>query len=225
MINDFRKFYRSTNPYRMTQFDDMVSLSPYVVKEAENNMISRDIFSVFLENRIIFMGQEFDESAANIIIAELQYLNKLDSKAPIEFQINSPGGSILALRGILSMMDAISNPIGTTCIAEAASCASVLLVSGTKGMRKALKMSYILVHQALTSTGNRMVQNTDFMRMAKFTDTLNDDIANIFVERTGLSKDKVLEAMDRDNWIRPEQALPGKEWGPLGLIDEIITKI
>lgn len=227
---DFRSFYKSENPYRITILDDMVSkngigLTPYVVKQAEQNMVTQDIFSVFLENRIIFMGQEFTDDAANIIIAQLLYLNKLDSQDKIEIEINSPGGDILALRGILSVMDAISNPVATTCIAEAASCASVLLCSGEKGMRKALKYSYILVHQALSSTGNRMVQSVDFERQAKFISTLNNDIANIFVERTGLDKDSVLKAMDRDNWIRPEQAIPGKEWGPYGIIDEIVTKI
>ena len=235
MFEDFRNYYKSSNPYHITSFDDMSrrngiitpqsSLTPYIVKEAERNMMSQDIFSLLLENRILFMGQEFSDEAANVMIAQLMYLNQLDKKGKIEIEINSPGGSIIALRGILSIMEAIDNPIATTCVGMAASCASVLLTCGTPGMRRATKYSYILVHQALSSTGNRMVQCKDLTLMAQHTAKLNDDIAETFVRTTGLAKDKVLEAMDRDNWIEPERAIPGREWGPKGLIDEIVTKI
>jgi ATP-dependent Clp protease, protease subunit len=229
-FKDFRNFYKDKNPYKMTSFDDRVSktrntISPYIVKEAELNMSQQDIFSHLLENRIIFFGDEFCPETCNIAIGEILFLNQQDDGKDIEFYINSPGGNITDLFGLLGTMGAVKNDISTTAIGMAASCANLLLTAGTRGKRRALPLAKLLCHQPMGGTSG---QQTDIEIEAKFITELKEDICKIYMDSTGLDHDEIWKRMDRDNWVRPEKALPvskGGDWGKYGMIDEIITKI
>jgi ATP-dependent Clp protease protease subunit len=217
----------------MTVFDDRVNsimggvapnnaLSPYILKESEHNMMTQDIFSHLMNNRIIFFGDEFNSDTCNIAIAQILYMNQQDPEKDIDIYINSPGGAITDCFGLLSTMEAVNNDIRTTAIGMAASCGNLLLVSGTVGKRSALPLSKLLVHQPL---GGARGQASDIVIEANFITELKEDIANIYMRQTGLTHNEIWSKMDRDNWVRPEQAIPGKDWGTKGLIDQIITKI
>lgn len=230
---DFRKFYRSRNPYGMTQFDDRMkrnmnlSISPYIVKEAELNMIQRDIFSHLMENRIIFFGEEFNSDTCNIAIAQILFLNQMDEDKDISIYINSPGGSVTDCFGLLNTMWAVKNEFATTTIGLAASCGNLLAVSGTIGKRKALPLAKLLCHQPMGGIRSGS-QESDIRIEADFIRELKEDICQIYMKQTGLDHDDIWNRMDRDNWVRPEKALPtskGGEWGKFGMIDEVITKI
>ena len=234
-MSDFRKFFRSKFPYRVSQLDDRIdkinnkpldySISPFIVKEAQDHMIEQNIFSYLLENRIIFFGEEFNSDSCNIAVGQILYLNQLDDKSDINIYINSPGGNVTDCFGLLSVMDAVSNDFSTVALGLAASCGNLLLVSGTVGKRKALRLSKLLVHQPM---GGASGQCSDVMIEAKFLQEIKDDIADIYVKQTGLDRDKVIEYMDRDNWVKPQQALSsakGGIWGNIGMIDEIVVKI
>ena len=223
MNNDFRNFFRDRNPYQMTGFDDRTaSLSPYILRESERNMMTQDIFSHLMSRRIIFFGESFNPESCNIAVAQILYMNQQDPNTDIDIYINSPGGAITDCFSLLSTMSAVGNDIRTTAVGMAASCGNLLLVSGAPGKRSALPLSKLLVHQPL---GGARGQATDIVIEAKFISELKEDIAKIYVERTGLDHDTIWEKMDRDNWVRPENAVPKKDWGPLGLIDRVITKI
>lgn len=229
-FKDFRNFYRSVNPYQMTSFDDRVNkpkntISPYIVKEAELNMSQQDIFSHLLENRIIFFGDEFNSETCNIAIGEILFLNQQDEEKDIDIYINSPGGNITDLFGLLGTIGAVKNDISTTAIGMAASCANLLLTAGARGKRKALPLAKLLCHQPM---GGVRGQQSDIEIEANFIKELKEDICNIYMNATGLDHDDVWSRMDRNNWVRPEKALAnnkGGEWGKYGMIDKIITKI
>ena len=231
-IKDFRKFKKSINPYGMTAFDDMIRkgalcpsnyMTPYIIKEADLHMTQQDVFSELMSKRIIFFGEEFNSDTCNTVIAQLLWLNQQDETSDINIYINSPGGSVTDCFGLLSTMDAISNDVATTSVGLAASCGNLLLVSGKIGKRKALPLAKLLMHQPMGGVKSG-TQASDIMIEANFINELKEDICKIYMRQTGLGHDEVWKAMDRDNWIRPENALPGK-FGPKGMIDEIITKI
>lgn len=223
-MKDFRKFFRSRKPYRMTMFDDYVKnyQTPYVTKETDLRTSQTDIFSELMTNRIIFFGDEFNSDTCNIVLAQLLWLNQQNPEADIDIYINSPGGSVVDCFALLSTMEAISNDIRTTAVGMAASCANLLLVSGTAGKRQALPLSKLLIHQPM---GGARGQATDIEIEAKFILELKEDIVKIYMKHTGLSHDEIWQGMDRNNWVRPENAIPGKDWGKLGMIDRVISKI
>lgn len=233
-VKDFRNYYKSSHPYKMTTFDDAVrhgamipsnTINPYIVKEAERNMTQQDVFSHLLENRIIFFGDEFCPETCNIAIATILFLNQKDEETDINIYINSPGGTVTDLMGLLDTTRAVKNDVSTTCMGMAASCANVLLTAGTRGKRKSLPLSKLLCHQPM---GGAKGQQTDIQIEANFIKELREDICNIYMEATGLDHDDVWGRMERDNWVRPENALStkdGGDWGPFGMIDKIITRI
>ena len=235
-LKDFRKFFKSRSPYQMTAFDDRVRkgaltpqnhISPYIVREAELNMTQQDIFSYLMENRIIFFGEEFNSMTCNIAIAQLLYMDQLDSSVDANIYINSPGGSVTDAFGLISTIQAINCDVTTTAIGLAASCGNLLLVAGAKGKRKALPLAKLLCHQPMGGVPGG-TQQSDIVIEANFITELKEDICKIYMDATGLSHDEIWKRMDRDNWVRPEKALPtskGGEWGPYGMIDEICYKI
>lgn len=224
MNNDFRKFYMGRHPFGGSVLRDVEknqSIIPAIIRESSSNMISDNVFSYLLENRIIYMGEDFNPDTCNIIVAQLLYLSQVDDKKDINIYINSPGGSITDLFAVLNTMWAIPNDVSTVCVGLAASCANLLLVSGTPGKRAALPLSKLLTHQPM---GGARGQASDIVIEAKFISELKEDIAKIYMEHCGVSHDEIWQMMDRDLWLRPEDALPGK-FGKLGQIDKIITKI
>ena len=226
IFKDFRKFFQSKSPFQVSSLDDRYykNLTPYITKEADRNMVQQDIYSHLLQNRIIFFGEEFNSDSCNIAMAQLLWLNQQDPKADISIYINSPGGSVTDCFGLLSTIDAIENDVSTIATGLAASCANLLLVSGTPGKRKAVKLAKLLAHQPMGGIKSGS-QASDIVIEANFISELKEDIAQIYMNATGLNHDSVWQAMDRDNWVRPENALPGKLWGPKGMIDEIVYKL
>lgn len=225
MNRDFRNFFKSMNPYQVSILDDYAKagnyISPYIIKESTRNQVQQDIFSELMSKRIIFFGEEFNSETCNVVIAQLLYMKQLDPVSDIDIYINSPGGSVTDCFGLLSTMAVIPNDIRTTAVGMAASCGNLLLVSGTVGKRSALPLSKLLVHQPI---GGARGQASDIVIEANFISELKEDIAKIYMDQTGLSHDEIWQIMDRNSWIRPENALPGK-FGPKGLIDVIVNKI
>jgi ATP-dependent Clp protease protease subunit len=186
---------------------------PYVIEKSATGERSYDLWSRLMKDRIIFLGTGVDDHVANIIIAELLYLDKEDSHMPIEFYINSPGGSVSAGLAIYDVMHTISAPVNTTCVGMAASMGAVLLAGGT-GERSALPHSRIMIHQV--SSG---FQGTaaDINIQAKETNKLYAQLLAILSKHTGQTIKKLENDCDRDYYMAAEEA---KKYG---LIDSVIA--
>jgi ATP-dependent Clp protease protease subunit len=182
----------------------------------ENNGLPVDIFSKLLDDRIIFLSEEIDSDVCNIIKAQLLYLDS-ESDDDISIYIDSPGGSVYSGMGLLDVMDFVNCDISTVNTGLAASMGAVILCSGTKGKRKALKRSRTMIHQPLTY-GGWMQQASDVEIEAKEMNTLKKELYEIISERTGQTYDRVYKDGDRDYWMSSNDA---KKYG---MIDEIITK-
>ena len=192
-----------------------MSLVPYVVKQTGHSERSYDIFSRLLEDRIIFLGEEVNDVSANLVVAQLLFLENEDPEKDISLYINSPGGSITAGMAIYDTMQYIKCDVSTICIGMAASMGAFLLSSGAKGKRFALPNSEIMIHQPL---GGFQGQATDIKihadRIIKMKETLN----KILSERTGKPYETVCADTERDNFMSAYEA---KEYG---LVDEVIEK-
>ena len=186
--------------------------TPYLL---ESNGMSVDIFSKLLEDRIIFLSTEVDDYVCNIIKAQLLYL-EMESDKDIKIYIDSGGGSVYSGLGLLDVMDFVKPDIITVNTGLAASMAAVILCSGTKGKRKALKRSRTMIHQPLGYTG--YAQATDMEIEAKEINSLKKELYEIISDTTGQVYDKVYKDSERDYWITASEA---KKYG---MIDEIIQK-
>ncbi len=175
-----------------------------------------DVYQKLLDDRIIFLSDEIESDLCNLIKAQLLYLD-LESNDKISIYIDSPGGSVYTGLGLLDVMDFIKSPISTVNTGLAASMAAVILCSGTKGERKALKRSRTMIHQPLTY-GSWMQQASDVEIEAKEMNTLKKELYEIISDRTGQAYDKVYKDGDRDYWMSAQDA---KKYG---MIDEIVKK-
>jgi ATP-dependent Clp protease protease subunit len=182
----------------------------------ESNGLPVDIFSKLLDERIIFLSEEIDSDVCNIIKAQLLYLDN-ESDDDVSIYIDSPGGSVYSGMGLLDVMDFVSCDISTVNTGLAASMAAVILCSGKKGKRKALKRSRTMIHQPLTY-GGWMQQASDVEIEAKEMNTLKKELYEIISERTGQTYDRVYKDGDRDYWM---SSIDAKKYG---MIDDIITK-
>lgn len=189
--------------------------NPVVIEQTARGERQYDIYSRLLLDRIIFLGTEVNDTVANLLIAQMLFLEQSDAEAPIHFYINSPGGSVYAGLGIYDIMQHISCPVYTYCVGLAASMGSLLLAAGEKDNRYALPHARIMIHQPL---GGARGQASDIQIQAKEIQDLKQQLTQIYVDHT--SADKKYEdyevAMDRDNYLSPANA---KE---MGLIDNII---
>lgn len=181
-----------------------------------DNDLPIDVFSKLLDERIIFLSDEIDSDICNIIKAQLLYL-ETQSDEDISIYIDSPGGSVYSGLGLLDVMDFVQPDIATVNTGLAASMAAVILCSGTKGKRKALKRSRTMIHQPLTY-GGWMQQASDVEIEAKEMNHLKKELYEIISERTGQTYDRVYKDGDRDYWM---SSIDAKKYG---MIDEIITK-
>jgi ATP-dependent Clp protease protease subunit len=188
---------------------------PQVVETTPRGERSWDIFSRLLNDRIIFLGSEVNDDAANIIIAQMLYLESEDPDKEITLYINSPGGSITAGLAIYDTMQYVRAPVSTICIGMAASMAAVLLAAGTKGKRYALPNSRIMIHQPL---GGFQGQASDIEIHAKETLTIKERLNAILSRHTGQSIEQVTRDTDRDNF---KSAAEAKAYG---LVDEVIEQ-
>jgi ATP-dependent Clp protease protease subunit len=195
--------------------DQTHNMIPYVIETSNRGERAFDIYSLLLKERIVFLGTPINDQVANVIIAQLLYLDREDPDKDISLYINSPGGVINAGLAIYDTMQLISAPVSTICIGLAASMGTVLLCSGEKGKRFALPTATIHLHQA---HGGAEGQARDIEIAAREILRLQEVIRNIVADRTGQTQEKVELDMDRDFYMDPQQALE------YGLIDEILAK-
>ena len=192
-----------------------MSFVPYVVEQSSHGERSYDIFSRLLNDRIIVLSEDVNDTTASLVVAQLLYLEGQDPDKDISLYINSPGGSITSGMAIYDTMNFIKCDVSTICIGMAASMASFLLAAGTKGKRIALPNSEILIHQPL---GGMQGQASDIKIHADHILRIKDKMNRLLSEMTGQPIERVVADTDRDNYLTPEQALE------YGLIDKVFDK-
>jgi ATP-dependent Clp protease protease subunit len=190
--------------------------NPYVIESTARGERQYDIYSRLLIDRIVFLGTEVNDEVANLITAQLFFLESADPDKEIHFYINSPGSSVTAGMAIYDVMQFIKCPVRTYCMGLAASMGAVLLAAGANGMRQSLPNSRILIHQPLTG-GGLQGQASDIEIHAREILFMKDKIAAILALHTGKPVERILKDFDRDHWLSAEQA---REYG---LIDEVIV--
>ncbi len=194
---------------------DPMNVIPMVIESGTRGERAFDIYSLLLRERIVILGSPINDQVANVIIAQLLYLDREDPDKDISLYIHSPGGVINAGLAIYDTMQLIRPEVSTICIGIAASMATVLLTAGAKGKRYALPHSTIHMHQAL---GGVQGQAADIEIAAKEIMRLEEIIRNIMVRHTGQSMDKIIHDTDRDFYLNPDQAVE------YGLIDQVLGK-
>ena len=190
-----------------------MSLVPYVVEQTSRGERSYDIFSRLLNDRIIMLSEEVNDTTASLIVAQLLYLESVDPEKDICLYINSPGGSVSAGFGIYDTIRHLKCDVSTICVGMAASMGAFLLASGTKGKRLALANSQIMIHQVL---GGASGQATDIDIEAKQMLRVKERLNSILASNTGHSLSEIEKDTDRNNWMFAEDALK------YGIIDKII---
>ncbi|MBP7764829.1 MAG: ATP-dependent Clp endopeptidase proteolytic subunit ClpP [Deltaproteobacteria bacterium] len=192
-----------------------MNLIPMVVEQDGRGERAFDIYSRLLKDRIVFLGTAIDDNVANVVVAQMLYLEAEDPDKEIFFYLNSPGGHVSSGMAIYDTMQYIKPPISTVCMGQAASMAAILLAAGTKGRRYALPHSRILIHQPL---GGFQGQATDIDIQAREILRLKDELNKILSELTDQPLEKVMSDTERDYFMTSKQA---KEYG---LIDEIVVR-
>jgi len=194
--------------------NEIIGMTPNIIEERKLNAIAMDVFSRLMMDRIIFLGMGIDDTIANIVNAQLLFLQSADPTKDIYMYINSPGGSVYAGLGIYDTMQIVSPDIATVCTGMAASMGAVLQCAGTSGKRSALQHSRIMIHQPL---GGARGQATDIEIVHTEIQKLKKELYEIIAAHTGQPYEKVWADCERDNWMRASEA---KEYG---LIDEVLV--
>lgn len=220
MNPDFRKFATQKTGINSMVLDDVVAvqnqyLNPYILEERQLNVTQMDVFSRLMMDRIIFLGTSIDDTTANVLQAQLLYLDSVDSGKDISIYVNSPGGSVYAGLGIYDTMQFIQSPVATICTGMAASMAAVLLVAGAEGKRSALPHSRVMIHQPL---GGAQGQASDIEITAREIMKLKKELYTIIAEHSHTDFDKVWADSDRDYWMTAQEA---KEYG---MIDRVLSR-
>ena len=195
--------------------DNVQNIIPMVIESGARGERAYDVYSLLLKERIIFLGSPINDQLANVVVAQLLFLEREDPDKDISLYINSPGGVISAGLAIYDTMQIIRPSVSTTCVGLAASMATVLLTAGAKGKRYALPNSTIHMHQAM---GGAQGQAADIEIAAREILRMQDMIRNIISSHTGQPYDKVARDTDRDYYLNPQQALE------YGLVDEVLSK-
>ena len=190
-------------------------LIPMVVEQTGRGERAYDIYSRLLKDRIIFIGSPIDDTLANLVVAQLLFLEAEDPEKDINLYINSPGGSVTAGLAIYDALQYIKSDVSTICVGQAASMGAVLLVAGTQGKRFALPHSRILIHQPM---GGFQGQATDIDIQAREILRMKEELNRLLQQHTGQDMERIQQDTDRDFFMTPEQA---QEYG---IIDEIITR-
>ena len=220
MNNEFRNFatkHLGMNGLALDQYSSISAdyISPSILEERQLNVTQMDVFSRLMMDRIIFLGSQIDEYAANVIQAQLLFLDSSDPGKDISIYINSPGGSVYAGLGIYDTMQYIGCNVATICTGMAASMAAVLLVAGTAGKRSALKHSRVMIHQPM---GGAQGQASDIEITAREIQKLKRELYTIISDHSGKPYEQVEKDSDRDHWMIAQEA---KEYG---MIDEILVR-
>lgn len=229
MTNDFRNFavkHQGMNGLALDQYISAANkaatgivsasyISPTIIEERQLNVAQMDVFSRLMMDRIIFLGTEVNDYTANVIQAQLLYLDSADPGKDVSIYINSPGGSVYAGLGIYDTMQYISSDVATICTGIAASMAAVLLVAGANGKRFALKHSRVMIHQPM---GGAQGQASDIEITAREIQKLKKELYNIIAEHSGQPFEKVERDSDRDYWMTAEEAKA------YGMIDDVLIR-
>ncbi len=219
--NEFRKYAIKHHGISSATVDSYTSalkiptgLTPYIIEERPMNVASMDVFSRLMMDRIIFLGEPINDYVANIVTAQLLFLQSTDQNSDIQMYLNSPGGSVYAGLGIYDTMQIISPDVSTICTGIAASMAAVLMCAGTKGKRTALKHSRIMIHQPL---GGAEGQASDIEITAREIGKLKKELYEIIAYHSGQKLAKVEKDSDRDYWMTAAEA---KDYG---MVDEVLS--
>ena len=213
---EFKKFAIKDQGISSLHYDKIVSsVTPYIIEERQLNVAQMDVFSRLMMDRIIFLGTAIDDHVANIIQAQLLFLESVDSSKDISIYINSPGGGVYAGLGMYDTMQFIKPDIATICTGMAASMGAVLMCAGTKGKRSALPHSRIMIHQPM---GGAQGQASDIEITAREILKLKDELYQIISKHSGQTMEKVNEDSDRDYWMKADEAKA------YGMIDEILIR-
>ena len=218
-MNDFLKFAVDQGMNSMhvekTMNASASYISPSILEERQLNVTQMDVFSRLMMDRIIFLGTEVNDYTANVIQAQLLYLDSVDSERDINIYLNTPGGSVYAGLGIYDTMQFISSRVATIYTGMAASMGAVLLVAGEKGMRAALPHSRVMIHQPL---GGIQGQASDIEITAREILKLKDELYQIISDHSGQTMEKIRQDADRDYWMKAQEALE------YGMIDKVYSK-
>ena len=221
MNHDFRKYavhHLGMNGLALDQYTSQVTdsfISPTIIEERKLNVAQMDVFSRLMMDRIIFLGTQVDDYTANVIQAQLLYLDSCDPGKDVSIYINSPGGSVYAGLGIYDTMQYIQSDVSTICTGMAASMAAVLLVAGEKGKRFALKHSRVMIHQPM---GGIQGQASDIEITSREILKLKNELYTIISQQSGQTFDKVYQDSDRDYWMTSQEAVE------YGMIDKVLEK-
>ena len=220
MTDDFRKFatkHQGLNGLALDKYIDITSsyISPTIIEERQLNVAQMDVFSRLMMDRIIFLGTQIDEYAANVIQAQLLYLDSADPGKDISIYLNTPGGSVYAGLGIYDTMQYISSDVSTICTGMAASMGAVLLVAGATGKRFALQHSRVMIHQPM---GGAQGQSSDIEITAREIQKLKKELYSIIAQHSGKPYEQIEKDSDRDYWMTAAEA---KEYG---MIDDVLVR-
>ena len=220
--NEFRKYaikHHGISSNTLHQFTSSIkmptALTPYIIEERPMNVAQMDVFSRLMMDRIIFLGEGINDYVANIVTAQLLFLESIDRNKDVQMYINSPGGSVYAGLGIYDTMQIITPDVSTICTGIAASMAAVLMCAGTKGKRTALKHSRVMIHQPL---GGAEGQASDIEITGREIGKLKKELYEIIAEHSGQKFAKVEKDSDRDYWMTAEEA---KSYG---MVDEVLGR-
>ncbi|CEN47401.1 ATP-dependent Clp endopeptidase proteolytic subunit ClpP [Capnocytophaga canimorsus] len=213
---EFKKYATKHRGINSLYFDKVVSsMTPYIVEERQLNVAQMDVFSRLMMDRIIFLGTDVNDHMANIIQAQLLFLESVDNAKDIQIYINSPGGSVYAGLGIYDTMQFIKPDVATICTGMAASMGAILLCAGAAGKRSALPHSRVMIHQP---SGGAQGVATDMEINLKEMLKLKDELYQIIANHSGQPFDKVYKDSERDYWMKAEEAKA------YGMIDEVLVR-
>ena len=211
---EFKKFATKHHGINSMYYDNIVSsMTPYIIEERQMNVAQMDVFSRLMMDRIMFLGTGIDDNVANIIQAQLLFLQSTDANRDIQMYINSPGGSVYAGLGIYDTMQFISPNVATICTGIAASMGAVLLCAGHEGKRSALPHARVMIHQQL---GGAQGQASDIEITTREILKLKDELYQIISKHSGQKMEKVTHDSDRDYWMKAEEAKA------YGMVDEVL---
>ena len=215
--NEFKKYATKHQGISSMHLDNHIesSLTPYIIEERQLNVAQMDVFSRLMMDRIIFLGTGIYDSVANIITAQLLFLESVDNKKDIQIYLNSPGGSVYAGLGIYDTMQYIQPDVATICTGMAASMGAVLLCAGADGKRSALKHSRVMIHQPL---GGAQGQASDIEITAREIQKLKKELYEIIANHSKQDYEKVWADSDRDYWMTAHEA---KDYG---MVDEVLLR-
>ncbi|KIO44671.1 MULTISPECIES: ATP-dependent Clp endopeptidase proteolytic subunit ClpP [Porphyromonadaceae] len=218
--NEFQKYatkHKGISSLNLHRFESATAsyISPTIIEERQLNIATMDVFSRLMMDRIIFLGTPIDDDVANIIMAQLLFLESTDPGKDIQIYFNTPGGSVYAGLGIYDTMQYIKCDVATICTGMAASMGAVLLTAGTKGKRSALQHSRVMIHQPM---GGASGQASDIEITAREIAKLKKELYTIIADHSGNPFKKVEKDSDRDYWMTAEEA---KNYG---MIDVVLTR-